>query len=125
MIGYKKAYANDHDDQMSVMKKSVEALEQVYGTKYKYGTISEVRILHFSIGEFADHICIHFRSEATSMAQFVRPSIRQYVYSYVVCMSLSIIMYVLMSDKIDISLEHLSLLEAFYIRTNYLEMDVM
>ena len=43
------------------------------------------------------------------MAQFVRPSIRQYVYSYVVCMSLSIFMYVLMSDKIDISLEHLSL----------------
>ena len=42
-FGYKKDYSNDHDDQMYVMKKSVEALEEVYGTKFTYGPISEVK----------------------------------------------------------------------------------
>ena len=42
-FGYKTVYSNDHDDQMYVMNKSVEALGEVYGTNFTYGPISEVK----------------------------------------------------------------------------------
>lgn len=40
--GYTKTHSVDHDDQMKVMKKSVDALGKVFGTEYRYGPISEV-----------------------------------------------------------------------------------
>ena len=42
----------DYNDHMSVMKKSVDALESMYGTKFKYGPISD--IIYVAYGSSVD-----------------------------------------------------------------------
>jgi len=41
-FGYRRDRPRDYRDHMQVMRKSVQALTSVYGTRYTYGPISEV-----------------------------------------------------------------------------------
>ena len=43
-FGYSMDHPQDYGDHMKVMRKSVKALRSVYGTRFTYGPISEVRI---------------------------------------------------------------------------------
>ena len=50
--GYSYDQPRDYNDHMSVMKKSVDALESMYGTKFKYGPISD--IIYVAYGSSVD-----------------------------------------------------------------------
>ena len=50
--GFKKSHSADYSDHMRVMRKSVDALAKVYGTKFTYGPISE--IIYIASGSSVD-----------------------------------------------------------------------
>ena len=50
--GYSSNYPRDYDDHMRVMRKSVSALESMYGTKFEYGPIS--KIIYVAYGSSVD-----------------------------------------------------------------------
>lgn len=51
-MGYTKARPKDYNDHMRVMKKATDALSSVYGTRFKYGPISEV--IYIAAGSSVD-----------------------------------------------------------------------
>ena len=51
-MGYTRARPKDYNDHMRVMKKATDALSSVYGTRFKYGPISEV--IYIAAGSSVD-----------------------------------------------------------------------
>ena len=50
--GYTYSHPKDYSDHMKVMKKATDALRGVYGTRFKYGPISEV--IYIAAGSSVD-----------------------------------------------------------------------